>query len=140
MVVVIDRVSNWQTEFKGFLRELFLSEIIKAKELRLLSVLFMVIKTYTHLETIKIIDYIIDSTSFLYDYRCIKWLKKKTKGILGVILPAITVVTIIIITIGLSPIPLLSIQQQQSTEAKVEAGGEKNRNSGSGYRYSCICR
>ena len=54
---------------------------------------------------------------------------KKTKGILGVILSAITLVTIIIITttIGLSPILLLSIQQQQSTEAKVEAGGEKNR-------------
>jgi hypothetical protein len=52
---------------------------------------------------------------------------KKTKGILGVILSAITLVTIIITTIGLSPILLLSIQQQQSTEAKVEAGSEKNR-------------
>ena len=53
---------------------------------------------------------------------------KKTKGILGVILSAITLVTIIIIiTIGLSPMLLLSIQQQQSTEAKVEAGSEKNR-------------
>jgi hypothetical protein len=51
---------------------------------------------------------------------------KKTKGILGVILSAITLVTIIITTIGLSPILLLSIQQQ-STEAKVEAGSEKNR-------------
>jgi hypothetical protein len=53
---------------------------------------------------------------------------KKTKGILGVILSAITLlIIIIIITIGLSPILLLSIQQQQSTEAKVEAGSEKNR-------------
>jgi hypothetical protein len=120
-------VSNWQTEFKGFLIELFMTEIIKAKELRLLSLLFRGSKKlHTHLETIKIIDYIIDSPSFLYDYRCIKRLMKKTKGILGVILPAITLITIIITTtIGLSPILLLSIQQQQSAEAKVEAGGEK---------------
>jgi hypothetical protein len=51
---------------------------------------------------------------------------KKTRAILGVILSAIIFETIIITTIGLSPILLLSIQQQ-STEAKVEAGGEKNR-------------
>jgi hypothetical protein len=52
---------------------------------------------------------------------------EKNKAILGVILSAITLVTIIITTIGLSPILLLSIQQQQSTEAKVEAASEKNR-------------
>ena len=63
---------------------------------------------------------------FLYGCQCRKWLMKKTRAILGVILSAIIFETIIITTIGLSPILLLSIQQQ-STEAKVEAGGEKNR-------------